>query len=358
MRMRVDQILAGYADGDAVSMEARTLQELLRQRGVESEVYVDQSHVSDPMRPLSRPLEAYTAQPGDVVIHHYSIDTPALASFVASPARKIIIYHNITPEEHFVGFDDAVAAQLRQARAKLREVLKGVDAAWGVSEYNTVELREMGARNAAVFPLLFDPAAFDTAPDPCTIAKFAEPMQNILYVGRIAPNKRIEMLMHAFAFYNRVINRHSRLIIVGSERSAWRYFTMLRLFESELDLTGVFFEGFVEPGALAAYYRLADLFVSTSEHEGFCLPLVEAMHNNIPVIARRTGGTPEAMGGAGVLFEDAKPEELAALMGRVLNDAALRAEVLASQQQRLAALRHRDPASELVTLMATIGVTI
>jgi glycosyltransferase involved in cell wall biosynthesis len=166
------------------------------------------------------------------------------------------------------------------------------------------------------------------------------------------------MLMHAFAFYNRAINRHSRLIIVGSERSAWRYFTMLRLFESELDLTGVYFEGFVQPGALAAYYRLADLFVSTSEHEGYCLPLVEAMHNNIPVIARRTGGTPEAMGGAGVLFEDAKPEELAALMGRVLNDATLRAEVLASQQQRLEALRHRDPVSELVALMAAIGVAI
>ena len=356
--MRVDQMLAGYADGDAVSMEARILQELLRKRGVESEVYVDQNHVSDPMRPLSQPLAAYTSQPGDVVILHYSIDTPALVPFMASPARKIIIYHNITPEAHFVGFDDAVAAQLRQARGKLREVLTKVDAAWGDSEYNTVELREMGAPHAAVFPLLFDPMTFDVAPDPRTIAKFAAPMQNILYVGRIAPNKRIELLMHAFAFYNRAINRQSRLIIVGSERSAWRYFTMLRLFESELDLSSVYFEGFVSPSELAAYYHVADLFVTTSEHEGYCLPLVEAMHHHVPVVARRTGGTPEAMGGAGVLFEDAKPEELAVLMGRVLNDAALRAEVLASQQQRLEALRRRDPAAELVALMATIGVTI
>ncbi|NQU38920.1 MAG: glycosyltransferase, partial [Lentisphaerae bacterium] len=163
---------------------------------------------------------------------------------------------------------------------------------------------------------------------------------------------------HAFAFYHRVINRQSRLIIVGSERSAWRYFTMLRLFQSELDLTGIYFEGFVSPGALAAYYRSADLFVSTSEHEGYCLPLIEAMYNHVPVIARRTGGTPEAMGQAGILYEDASPQELAALMDRVLSDAALHTEVLASQEERLAQLRSRNPEAELAALLSDIGVSI
>ena len=216
----------------------------------------------------------------------------------------------------------------------------------------------MGAPHAAVFPLLFDPTVIDVAPSPAVMQTFAGPMKNILYVGRIAPNKRIEELMQAFAFYNRAINRQSRLIIVGSERSAWRYFMMLRMFQGELNLTNIYFEGFVSPEALAAYYRSADLFVTTSEHEGFCLPLVEAMHSKVPVIARRTGGMPEALGQAGILFDDASPEALALLMDRVLTDDSLRCEVLASQQVRLTELRERDPVSELVALLAAQGITI
>ncbi|NQU39274.1 MAG: hypothetical protein HQ523_04910 [Lentisphaerae bacterium] len=193
--MRIDQILAGYADGDAISMEARILQDLLRGRGIESEIYVDPLHVSDPMRPLSKPLEAYASRPGDVVIHHYSIDSPALTPFLSSTAHKLIIYHNITPGEYFTGFDDGVAALLYRARQRLSEILPHVDGAWGDSQFNTDELREMGAPRAAVFPLLFDHSAFDLPPSPSVMQTFAGPMKNILYVGRIAPNKRVEELI-------------------------------------------------------------------------------------------------------------------------------------------------------------------
>jgi glycosyltransferase involved in cell wall biosynthesis len=184
------------------------------------------------------------------------------------------------------------------------------------------------------------------------LEKFAGPLKNILAVGRIAPNKRIEDLIQAFAWYHRAINPYSRLLIVGSPRSAPRYFTMLRMLVGDLDLPNVCFEGFASPAGLLAYYRVADLFVSASEHEGYCLPLVEAMDHGIPVIARVAGGTPEAMDGAGVLYEDLAPAELGALFDRVLTDAALRKEILTSQQRRVQRARDRDLEAEVKALLA------
>jgi len=180
-------------------------------------------------------------------------------------------------------------------------------------------------------------------------------MQNLLYVGRIAPNKQVEDLITAFAWYHRVINRQSRLIIVGSERSCPRYYLMLRMLANELELPNVCFERFASPRGLSAYYELADLFITASRHEGYCLPLVEAMHKRLPVIARNEGGMPEALGGGGVLYEDLAPGELAALIERVLTDAALKNQILAAQDQRMADLRNRDAAAELRTLLAHIG---
>ncbi|MBT3296638.1 MAG: glycosyltransferase [Verrucomicrobia bacterium] len=352
---RIDQVLAGFAEGDAISNETRILQDLFRSWGLESDIFVDWAHVSPDARERSRPLAEYHGRAGDVVIHHYSIASPAVGCFMASPARRVLIYHNITPATFYRGFDDRVADQLDQARGELQALLPQVDACWADSEFNAAELRAMGAQNALVFPLLFSPEQFDLAPDPNLFPKFAAPMQNLLYVGRIAPNKQVEDLITAFAWYHRVINRQSRLIIVGSERSCPRYYLMLRMLANELELPNVCFERFASPRGLSAYYELADLFITASRHEGYCLPLVEAMHKRLPVIARNEGGMPEALGGGGVLYEDLAPGELAALIERVLTDAALKNQILAAQDQRMADLRNRDAAAELRTLLAHIG---
>ena len=179
-------------------------------------------------------------------------------------------------------------------------------------------------------------------------------MTNLLCVGRVAPNKMIEEVILAFAWYHRVIDRQSRLIIVGSERSSWRYYVMLQMLVSEMDLTNVYFEGYASPEKLSAYYDIADVFVSASRHEGYCLPVVEAMHREVPVVARKTGGIPEAMGGAGVMYEDAKPEELAQLIHRVLTDKAIHEEVLQSQKRRIDEIRARKPDDELRALLAAM----
>jgi len=354
MAGRIDQVLAGFAEGDAISNEATILQDIFRRWGKESEIYVDVRHVSPVLREQSRPLESYTGGRDDVLIHHYGIASPAVDTFLKAPGRKVLIYHNITPTHFYRGFDDGIARQLEQARAGLRTVLSAADAIWADSEFNASELRELGTYNIKVLPLLFSIAHFNLPPDPAISRKFRAPMKNLLFVGRVAPNKRIEDLIQAFAWYHRLINRQSRLVIVGSERSTPRYYLMLAMLASDLKLQNVCFERFASPQGLTAYYEMADVFVTASEHEGYCLPLVEAMHKGVPVIARRGGGIPEALGGAGVMYEDLGPGELAQLIHLVLTDKRTRRDVLESQRRRMADLNRRQPEEELRVLLKEI----
>jgi len=351
---RVDQVLAGFAEGDAISNAAVSLQSIVRASGAQSDIYVDTNHVSPDMQGRGQPLHEYSGNAGDIVIHHYSIASPAVDTFLASPSKKVLVYHNITPADYFRGYDDRVVGQLEEARARLVEVMAAVDTVWAVSDFNADELRSLGAENVDVFPLLFSAEQFDLEPDPEIFAKFTVPLTNLLFVGRMAPNKRIEDLIMAFAWYHRVINRRSRLLIVGSERSAPRYYLMLRMLANELDLPNVCFERFASPEGLSAYYELADAFVTASDHEGYCLPLIESMHREVPVIAKSRGGMPEALGGGGLMYDDASPEELAQLIHLVLSEPGLKQGILESQAKRMQQIESRDAAGELEALLAKL----
>lgn len=350
--MNIHQILAGFADGDAISREAIQLREIARDWGCASDIYCDPATVSPSLYDEFRPLTTYAADVDDICLHHYGINSPSTDFFLASAAKKIIIYHNITPAEYFDGFDDTLAAQLRAGRSRLRDICRCVDAVWTVSHFNASELKELGIANVQVFPLLFSPRMLDLLPEQLIIDKFAGELENILFVGRIVPNKRVEDLIQAFAWFNKTINPYSRLLIVGSNRSAPRYYAMLRMLAGDLDLPNVCFEGFASAAGLAAYYRVADIYVCPSVHEGYCLPLIEAMHCDVPVIARVAGGTPEAMDGAGVMYAGLDEVELAELINSVLSDNELAGKILDSQRARMRKLKARQPEEELKKLLA------
>jgi glycosyltransferase involved in cell wall biosynthesis len=345
------QLVAGFAMGDAISHEAIAIRDLCRAAGFDSEIFAPIDRIAADAADQCRPLTAYSPKTGDTVIFHYSITSPATAAFRASSARKIVIYHNITPPEFFIPFDTSVARQLTDARQELKDILALADAIWADSAFNAAELTALGCTQAKVFPLLFRPDEQTIPPDPAILAKFAVPMKNILFVGRIAPNKCIEELITAFAWFHKNIEPQSRLLIVGSDQSAPTYYAMLKMYAAELGLDTVFFERFASPAGLSAYYQIADLFATTSRHEGYCLPLIEAMFKGIPVVSRQTGGTPEAMGNAGVMFDEMRAEELAELFGLLCYDAPLRQTVLASQKLRIEALLNRPVRDEFLGLL-------
>jgi glycosyltransferase involved in cell wall biosynthesis len=268
-----------------------------------------------------------------------------------SSACRIVRYHNITPAHFFEGFDDDVAKELRAARNGLFDVARAADYVWADSDYNARELRSGGIADIRVVPLFFAIDQFHIPPDPAFLARFTGTLRNILFVGRMAPNKGVEELILAFAWLNKQIDPATRLILAGSERSCPRYYAMLQMLAAQLGLTNVCFAGFLSEPQLAAAYQAADVFACVSHHEGYCLPLLEAMSYGVPVVARETGGMPEALGHGGVMYNGLEPHELAELLHRILVDASLRREVLGSQDTRLAAIRGRDLKAELQELL-------
>ncbi len=351
MSGRIDQLLNGFADGDAISHEAVILRQHLKASGYESEIFAPRSHVSPSLRESCRDISEYRGSDGDTAIHHYSTRSPALDAFLATPSRRILRYHNITPDHYFRGFDDRLSEDLRDARARLIDAARNSDAVWSVSAFNAGELEQAGIENIRVFPLLFDPAGLERPSLKEVLDRFTVKLTTFLTVGRIVPNKRLEILIEAFYWYNYFVNPYSRLVIVGSERSCPRYFTMLNMMVADFDLPNVCFEGFASPEGLSTYYRIADAYVTTSEHEGYCLPLVEAMHMNVPVIAHRIGGIPEALGDAGAQYNGLDPNELASLMDWVTDDDAVRRDLLESQDRRMQMIRTRAIATELADLI-------
>jgi len=242
-----------------------------------------------------------------------------------------------------------MAARLQQGRAELSSVCGQADLILADSNFNAEEVRELGHENVQVMELVAD--LDDIEPDERQIDRYDDQMGNILFVGRIVPNKCIEDLILAFRWINKAIDAKSRLIIVGSDRSCPSYFAMLKLLAYRLDLNNVCFEGFLNESELAACYCCADVFVCTSRHEGYCLPLVEAMKYGVPVIARAIGGMPQAMDGAGVLYEGLSSDILGELIAKIMWDEALRKRLISSQEQRLERIRARDLKAEWSRLL-------
>jgi glycosyltransferase involved in cell wall biosynthesis len=356
MTPRFDQLVGGFAEGDAISQEARRMQHLARDAGYVSEIFCPPEHVSPGTKERCQPLENYTAGRSDIVVYHYGLATPAGVTFTDSSAKRILRYHNITPAHLFDGFDDRLAAQLREARAELDTMAESANSVWADSNYNADEIRAAGRSDVITAPLFFERDKWAIPPDPKIRAAFSVPMTNFLYVGRMAPNKGIEDLILAFAHYHGSIDANARLILVGSEASCPRYYAMLRMLATQLNLSHVCFEGFVTDAQLAAYYELADTFVTASYHEGYCLPLLEALYRDIPVLARATGGMPEALDGAGALFDGATPAQLAELMRCVVHDAAIREEIVTSQQRRRQTLDTWDMQASFLELLAQSGI--
>lgn len=351
MTRRIDQFLAGFGDGDAISHEAVALRRSFCELGFASEIYADMPYVSPSLKNQCLDYRGYDGAEHDIVIYHMAIASPVAAYFRQAPGQKVMIYHNITPSEYFRPFATSIAERLDAARADLVALRDVPAAVWADSSFNAQELRAIGYRQVTNFSLLFNPATLDYPTDQRIAAKMRPRMTTLLFVGRLAPNKKVERLLEMFYYY-RQLDPASRLVVVGSSHGCPRYFSMLQLYAADLGLANVCFEEFAAPSELPTYYRSADVFVTASEHEGFCLPLLEAMAMDCPVVARSTGATPETCGGGGVLYSDLTAAELAVLVRGVANDQTWRREILTAQAQRLAILRQRDVGGELRRMLA------
>jgi glycosyltransferase involved in cell wall biosynthesis len=334
--MRVAQILCAAGPVDAVTNQALAYRRLFQSWGWSGEDYAP---VQAPgmARGSVRPLHQFRPGRAELVVLHYSGHAPAIEDIVAGCRRSLLISHNITPPDYFWAIDPAEAVRCQLARAQLARVASVTGALAGVSEFNARELGELSDREVEVIPVLFDraalpgPASTDGgAPTPPDIGA-----PTVLFVGRLVPHKRQDLVIRAFARWRHDVPE-ARLVLVGTPLSA-QFAAGLQRLGDELAPGAVSLQSSLAPEDLWRRYRSAGAFLCLSEHEGFCIPLLEAFHFRLPVIARDAGAAGEVVGDAGVLVDGGDGVGVVAeLLSIVMGDGELRAELATRGQARLA----------------------
>jgi glycosyltransferase involved in cell wall biosynthesis len=339
---KVHQVLATLGYGDAIGHEVLGIQRALKNGGFDSEIFVQTAdpRLEDFTRDYRDLLEA--SEPSNILIHHFSIGSRASRVAYAVPDRMILVYHNITPPEFFVDVHEQLVEQCFKGRRELGIYPARVDLALGDSEFNRQELEALGFAPTAVLPVVPDFAHLDVVPNDLIASQFDDDWTNILFVGRIIPNKRMEDVIRYFHAYQRNFNPRSRLLFVGSYGGYEKYLAMLQELVSQLGTANVVFAGHVTDAELTAYYEVADLFLCASAHEGFCVPIVEAFYKQVPVVAYAATAVPATMDGAGVLYSTQEPLEVAALMDAVLSDDSLYGAVVRKQEEAILRLKARE----------------
>jgi glycosyltransferase involved in cell wall biosynthesis len=339
---KVHQVLATLGYGDAIGHEVLGIQRVLRGAGFESEIFVQ---TADPrLEHLTRDYRELIerSDPSNILVHHFSIGSRASRIAYAVPDRQILVYHNITPPEFFVDVHEQLAEQCFKGRRELSIYPARVDLALGDSEFNRQELEALGFDPTGVLPVVPDFAHLELAPNDLIARDFDDEWTNVLFVGRIIPNKRIEDVIRYFHAYQRHFNPRSRLLLVGSSGGFEKYVATLHDLAARLAVSNVHFAGQVTDGELTAYYEIADVFLCASAHEGFCVPIVEAFYKEIPVVAYAATAVPATMDGAGVLYSTEDPIEVAALVDTVVEDAQLCEQIVRGQNDALARLNAKD----------------
>lgn len=340
--MEIHQVLVSASPADAVTSAAVEIRDLLRQAGP-SEIYaryVD-PRLAHEVLPLSRYAHRPTADPDvDIICFHASIGEPSVLSFLMErPERLVLVYHNISPPEAFSSHDPAFAGLLEAGRKELVDLAARTHLALAVSEYNAAELRALGYRDVRVSPLILSLGRLhDIEPDSACTHHLTTQVEGplMLFVGQLLPHKRCDLVIEAYHVLVTYLVPEAKLILVGTGRlPAYRH--SLQMLISELNLVGCGLAGAVSDAALAAYYRRADVFVTASEHEGFCVPIVEAMSFDVPVVARSAAAIPETVADAGLLLpDDEDPVLLAEAVAAVITNEGLRHELARRGRERVA----------------------
>jgi len=348
----INQWLPAAHKGDAIGDSARHVRDLLRHQGHDAELYA--LTIDDALDGDVRNFRDPAAGEGDITILHYALPSPMTAALRSLRGRRVLQYHNVTPPSFFAGYDPRLFRLALIGRQELSSLVGRVDVALGVSDYNRRELEQLGFERTGVMPLAVDLGRLrNAAPRPSLDYALDDELVNFLFVGRIAPNKRIEDHIKLAEHYKRYVDAYYRFIFVGRYDAVPRYYSTIRALMADYRLLNerFIFTGPVSDEDLAAYYRNAAVYISLSEHEGFCAPLLEAMAADVPVLAYSAAAVPETLGGAGVQFAPKDLEYAAELLGALAFDDDLRAKVISGQRRRLADFGDERIARDLAHLI-------
>ncbi|HTL87565.1 MAG TPA: glycosyltransferase family 4 protein [Acidimicrobiia bacterium] len=330
----IHQFVPTLAPRDAVGLHYLAVQSTLRDAGYRSDIYAYEA--KDEYARRAEPFQSFAESANGEptwLLYHSSIGSP-VADFVARRDEPLIVdYHNVTPASFFARWEPALAAMLMKGRRQLADL--ETRAALGIADsaFNAEELTRLGYARTSVVPILLDIAALERTPPNPAIGKPAA--TTWLFVGRIAPNKAQHDIVKAFAAYRRLYDPEARLRLVGGS-SSHTYECALHDFIGALELRdAIEVTGAVDDATLMAYYDTSDVFVVLSEHEGFCVPLLEAMFHDLPIVAYASSAIPGTVGDAGLLLQQKDAYTVAEAVARVSSDSTLRAQLVAAGKARL-----------------------
>jgi glycosyltransferase involved in cell wall biosynthesis len=324
---RVAILTPGISSGDAVSNDVAGMYEALAQGVHDVRIYAEVSSFTRHKIWPAAEIGLFLRESKDLLIYHYSTGWDAgLRLLLELPSRRVVRYHNVTPPEFFIGLGGEHVHYCWAGRDQLRDIARaGCELYLSDSTYNMREMVRGGApepRNRVVPPFHHIEQLRATEPDARVLERYRDGKTNLLMVGRVAPHKGHPALIKAFSIYHQHYNRASRLLIVGKEEAALsRYSRLLRKIVADFNLQdAVEIVGEVTESELKAYYMIAGAFVMASEHEGFCVPVVEAMAMKVPVVGYTAGAVGETVGGAGVIWEERDAALLARSVDHITRD--------------------------------------
>lgn len=345
--LQVHQFHPSTAAGDAVTGDMLEIQRVLRQAGLASEIYTH--HVGTGQEKLVRPFVQYPGDAGSLLIVHHSMGFDGFEQVTGLPGRKILRYHNITPAHFLPSYHLKQYAEM--GRRQLLQYRELVEVAVAASEYSRQELIACAYRYTCTLPILFRPGLLAEKPDPRQMKALAG-TTNLLFVGRICPNKKQQDLIDIFDAYLRRYDSHARLLLIGSWEGTESYAEQLRRQIKERGLEqAVWMPGKISSSELAAAYRCSAALVCASEHEGFCVPLLEAMAFDVPVLAYHAAAIPETLGSAGILLDSKDPEIWCEVIAELRRNSGFREGILQKQRERVAKLQIENTGPLLLELI-------
>ena len=354
--MRAVQVLPEFYRGDAIGNDTRAIRDILQEAGYDTMIYALKADPRLPREEWQEVREMPALDEKDILIYHASVGSELNRMLPSFGGKKVMVYHNITPASFYYRYSLKAENASRQGYAGIRYLKDKIDYCIADSEYNKEELRKMGYECLIdVCPILIPFADYDREPDAAFLEKYRDGKKNWLFVGRVAPNKKAEDVIRAFAVYRREYEPESRLLLIGSMGGVKLYDRALENYIRALGLEEhIVMPGHVSFAEILAAYRAADVFVCMSEHEGFCVPLAEAMYFGVPIVAYDSSAVPETLGNAGLVLKDKSPEITAAAVNRILTDPALREQLVQNGKERLKAFSYESVKGQFLNCLKKV----
>ena len=336
--MKIYQLVPSLLYGDAIGNEVVAIHNFIEELGYETIVisdYIDE-RIKIKGQLYNKKLFESQLVKDDIIIYHKAIGNHSSEDFIEFKCRKIMIYHNITPEKFFYTYNKKIAIVLEKGREQLKNLVGHLDYILADSEYNKTELEEIGFKcKIDVQPLIINFEDYEKIPSKDIINKYKHNGTNIIFTGRIAPNKKQEDVIKVFYYYKNYIDKDAKLFLVGSYNGMEKYYSKLKGFVKKLKLQDVYFTGHVPFADILAYYKSADVFLCMSEHEGFCVPLLESMYFNVPIVAFNSTAIPYTMGSSGVILDSKNYIEYSEAIRNLMEDDKYREKIIKIQKENL-----------------------